>query len=87
MTEDMAMGFRNISDIIQTVIEPESWQNAQKGGDGVIEFHPTIKGLAIRQTECVHHQIEELIMQIRRAKDAWQMNNVRQTAQEPHVVR
>ena len=84
MTEDMEMGFRSIFDIIQTVIEPESWvgtRYARADAGGVIGFHPSTKSLAIRQTECVHHQIEELITQIRK------MHDTLQTAQEPHVVR
>ena len=83
-------GSYGVSDIIQQVIEPESWvgtRYASADAEGEMKFHPATKSLAIRQTECVHHQIEELIMQIRKMNDAWQMNNVRQTAQEPHVVR
>ena len=60
------MNFGSIFQIIQTVIEPESWQSF--GGDGVGELaiHWATKSLAIRQTERIHAQIENLLDQIRK---------------------
>ena len=68
-------------DIIQTVIEPESWVSKQMGGEGIIEMHPSTKSLAIRQTEAVHAQIESLLEQIR------ELNETRTAETSPDVVR
>jgi general secretion pathway protein D len=65
----MGMGFGSIYEIIQTVIEPESWQSLGLGGEGLISLHPSTQSLAIRQTEEVHAQIEDLLIQIRKMHD------------------
>ena len=82
----MGMNFGSIIGIIQSIIEPESWQSGgmmggggysggNMGGSGVgtgdamIEFHPATQSLAIRQTEEVHAQIEDLLTQIRKMND------------------
>ena len=68
------MGFGDIFSIITTVIEPESWDpqvsmNGMGMGEGMISMHPATQSLAIRQTEEVHSQIEDLLVQIRKMMD------------------
>ena len=63
----MGMGFGDIYSIIQSVIQPESWQ--MMGGEGEIQMHYATQSLAIRQTEEVHAQIEDLLVQIRKMHD------------------
>ena len=66
------MGFGSIVQIIQTVIEPLSWSPNMGGeglGEGMIEYHYATQSLAIRQTEEVHAQIEDLLTQIRKMND------------------
>ena len=59
----------SIDQTIQTVIEPESWEMANMGGEGVLSVYPATQSLAIRQTEEVHAQIEDLLTQIRKMHD------------------
>jgi hypothetical protein len=54
-----------LDQIIMQVIDPESWQTFGKGGEGVIQMHPSTQSLAIRQTEEAHAQIADLLHQIR----------------------
>ena len=61
----MGMSFDSIMDIIISVIEPESWED----GDAVLTMHGATQSLAIRQTEEVHAQIEDLLTQIRKMND------------------
>jgi general secretion pathway protein D len=65
----MGMGFGSIDQIIQSVIEPESWEMFGAQGEGVLQMHPSTQSLAIRQTEEVHAQIEDLLTQIRKMHD------------------
>ncbi|MCL2711006.1 MAG: hypothetical protein FWE95_09000, partial [Planctomycetaceae bacterium] len=53
----MGMNFGSIMGIITSVIEPESWQD----GDAFMDMHYATQSLAIRQTEEVHAQIEDLL--------------------------
>ena len=57
--------FKSVIDIITKVIEPDSW----KDGDVVLTMHGATKSLAIRQTEEVHAQIDDLLNQIRVASE------------------
>ena len=59
------MDFSSIIDIIQSVIEPDSWDE----GDATIAVHSATQSLAIRQTEEVHAQIEDLLNQVRKMND------------------
>jgi hypothetical protein len=59
----------SITHIIQTVIEPESWQSIGYSGEGTMDYHSATQSLAIRQTEGVHAQIEELLGTIRKMQD------------------
>jgi general secretion pathway protein D len=63
------MNFGSILQIIQTVIEPESWQNSGAAGEGEMAIHWATQSLAIRQTEEVHAQIEDLLTQLRKMSD------------------
>jgi hypothetical protein len=53
-----------ITHLILTTIEPDSW--AEKGGEGVMTYHKQTKSIAIRQTEGMHAQIEDLLTQRRK---------------------
>jgi hypothetical protein len=55
----------NVMDMIVEIIDPESWVD----GDSVIVMHGVTQSLAIRQFEDVHARIEELLNQIRKAKE------------------
>ena len=55
----------DLLEIVQTVIQPESWMRMELGGEGEIQVHPSTESLAVRQTEEVHTQIEDLLTQIR----------------------
>jgi len=59
----------SIDQTIQTVIEPESWQMYFPDAEGVLSIYPATQSLAIRQTEEVHAQIEDLLTQIRKMHD------------------
>ena len=61
----MGMNFADIQSIITSVIEPDSWLD----GDAFMSFHYATQSLAIRQTEEVHAQIEDLLTQIRKMND------------------
>jgi len=65
MMGGMGMNFGSIMGIIQSVIEPESWMD----GDAFMDMHYATQSLAIRQTEEVHAQIEDLLNQIRKMND------------------
>jgi len=71
------MNFGSIMDIIQSVIEPDSWFD----GNTVITFHPTTQSLVIRQTEKVHVQIEDLLNQMRNMNDG-----IEPQPPQPHQV-
>ena len=51
-------------DLIQNTIEPDSWQ--VNGGKGSIYYFDQLKVLVIRQTGEVHHQIGDVLEQLRR---------------------
>jgi general secretion pathway protein D len=61
----MGMNFADIQSIIMSVIAPESWMD----GDAFMSMHYATQSLAIRQTEEVHAQIEDLLNQIRKLND------------------
>ena len=65
----------NLRDVILNTIGAESWLEMQAGGDGSLTIHALTQSLAVRQTEEVHAQIEELLTQIRK------MNTLHQAAQ------
>jgi general secretion pathway protein D len=65
MMGGMGMNFADIQSIIMSVIEPDSWMD----GDAFMSFHYATQSLAIRQTEEVHAQIEDLLNQIRKMND------------------
>jgi len=63
------MNFADIQTIIMSVIEPNSWPMMGGDGDAFMSFHYATQSLAIRQTEEVHAQIEDLLSQIRKMLD------------------
>ena len=83
-SQDESIGppFDSISKVIQGVVEPESWIYVGLGGEGTISVHPTTESLAVRQTEEVHAQIEDLLTQIRGLNTP-----LAAAAPEPPVVR
>ena len=66
-TSDNNMAFGRLSNIIMQVVKPDSW-NKENGGE--IAAHFATKSLAIRQTEEVHEQIEDLLNQMRQINAA-----------------
>ena len=68
ISDGMKMNFTDIQSIIMSVIEPKSWND----GDAFMSFHFATQSLAIRQTEEVHAQIEDLLGQIRKLNDGHQ---------------
>ena len=61
------MNFGDIQSIIMSLIEPDSWMDISGGPS--MSFHYSTQSLAIRQTEEVHAQIEDLLNQIRKMND------------------
>ena len=51
-------------DLIQNTIAPETWQKA--GGKGSIYYFDLLKVLVVRQTGEVHHQLGDVLEQLRR---------------------
>ena len=54
----------SISELITTVVEPDSWQDV--GGMGTLRANETTLSLVIRQTQDVHREISDLLDQLRR---------------------
>jgi hypothetical protein len=54
--------------IIQAAVEPESWDKV--GGPGAIEYSPPAGAIVCSQTRRVHRQIEQLLTELRRARQA-----------------
>ena len=66
-----ALTIERMFDIIQSVIEPDSWTD----GDSYITVHASTKSLAVRQTEYAHAQIEDLINQLRKLNEEKQQTS------------
>ena len=57
----------DLLEIVQNVIEPESWMRMGLGGEGDVQIYPlATESFAVRQTEDVHARIEDFLTQIRR---------------------
>ena len=65
MMGGMGMNFADLQSIIYSIIEPNSWMD----GEASMSMHYATQSLAIRQTEEVHAQIEDLLTQIRKMND------------------
>jgi len=65
MMGGMGMNFADLQSIIYSIIEPDSWYD----GEASMSMHYATQSLAIRQTEEVHAQIEDLLTQIRKMND------------------
>ncbi|WP_171189576.1 hypothetical protein, partial [Alienimonas chondri] len=61
------MRFEELSELIRTTVEPESWE--MLGGRGTLQTSETTLALVVRQTQAVHEQISELLTQLRRLQD------------------
>ena len=61
------MRFEELSEMIRTTVEPESWETL--GGRGTLQTNETTLALVVRQTQAVHEQISELLTQLRRLQD------------------
>ena len=65
--------YAGLAEIIPAVVAPDSWDakglNGENGERGALQAHPEMLSVAIRQTEGVHSQIEEFLMQVRQANE------------------
>ena len=59
--------FDSLIDLIQTTIQPTTWDNV--GGPGSIKEFETNLSLVVSQTQEVHEEIRELLEQLRRLQD------------------
>ncbi|MBM82902.1 MAG: hypothetical protein CMJ78_20255, partial [Planctomycetaceae bacterium] len=62
-----AMTFNRLSELIQTTVAPDSWEEV--GGSGSLQGFETTLSLVIRQTQKVHDEISDLLDQLRRLQD------------------
>ncbi|NQV24783.1 MAG: M56 family metallopeptidase [Rhodopirellula sp.] len=65
--EHSQLDMDSISELITTVVEPDSWQEV--GGLGTLRANETTLSLVIRQTQDVHREISNLLDQLRRLHD------------------
>jgi len=59
--------FQSLIDLIQNTVAPQSWNTV--GGQGAIQPFPTNLSLVISQTQEVHEEIADLLVQLRRLQD------------------
>jgi hypothetical protein len=55
----------DLADLIQQVVSPQTWE--ANGGRGSIYYWPPSHAMVIRQTQDVHDEIGEVLLQLRRA--------------------
>lgn len=55
----------DLADLIQQVVAPQTWE--ANGGRGTIRYWPPHQAMIIRQTQDVHDEIGEVLLQLRRA--------------------
>ena len=65
--EKSQLDMDSISELITTVVEPDSWQEV--GGQGTLRPNEKTLSLVIRQTQEVHREVSDLIDQLRRLQD------------------
>jgi hypothetical protein len=53
----MAQNIRQLIDLIQSTIEPSSWEANGRGGLGTIVFYPATMSLIVKQTAEVHYKL------------------------------
>ena len=58
--------------VITSTVRPASWSNG--GGEGTIEYFSAGKSLVINQTESVHLQVEKLLEELLKVKEAQEEN-------------
>jgi hypothetical protein len=75
-------GIQHLADIVTAVVEPDSWKEDYYA---TIAVHAATKSLAIRQTEDVHTQIEDLFTQIRWMNDEAHVKNMGTLKREMNV--
>ncbi len=63
----MRADFDSLIDLITSTISPESWEDV--GGRGAISPFETNLSLVVRQTQEVHEQLSDLLIQLRRLQD------------------
>jgi general secretion pathway protein D len=63
------LDFSSVQNIIESLIEPESWTNDDTGSGAKIVDYEQNMSLVIRQTEEAHAQIEDLLTQLRKMND------------------
>jgi len=59
--------FQSLIDLIQATVAPQTWNTV--GGQGAIQPFPTNLSLVISQTQEVHEEIADLLVQLRRLQD------------------
>ena len=59
--------FQSLIDLIQNTVAPQTWNTV--GGQGAIQPFPTNLSLVISQTQEVHEEIADLLVQLRRLQD------------------
>lgn len=79
--EHSQLDMDSISELITTVVEPDSWQEV--GGLGTLRANETTLSLVIRQTQEVHREVSDLLDQLRRLQDT-QVSLQMQTLELPN---